>query len=146
MTQVLIPHGYDDSKCPELTNHTIFGPKAYVPQEYLATLSNQTDEGLAIMIAMSEDEIVDNRLTLSVIWVTYHEIMGIVGSPPDSLYYLQKGVMPWDIVQSASSGSNYTGLPELKRKRGFGKTTGKIVGNALFSSLFGWALEKVGGK
>ena len=32
---IIIPSDYDSSHCPHFQNHTLFGPKAYIPQDIL---------------------------------------------------------------------------------------------------------------
>ena len=72
---VIIPHGYDSSSYPELEDHTIFGPRQFVPEDSLADLE---EAGFAVFLAVSEDDVQETEITLSVDWVTYHELIGVV--------------------------------------------------------------------
>ncbi len=139
---VVIPHGYDMSACPLLANHTIFGPRQYVPAEALADL--EPDDDFAVMIALSEDRVEDNMLTLSVIWVTYHELIGVVGEAPEEIFWLAKGVFPW-------STSTYSSLssPRVERRVEFGavgKSIAKLFGNLTDEGGKEWGLERIWGK
>ena len=97
---VIIPHYYDASSCPELTNHTIFGPRESVPAESFDGLD--TEDDFAIFIPVFESDVNGTTLTLSVAWATYHEIVGIVGDAPEALSWLAKSVFfPGDTSSSS---------------------------------------------
>ena len=137
---VVIPHGYDISGCPDLVNHTIFGPRQYVPAEALDDLDPEDD--FAVMIALSEDDVQDDELTVSVIWVTYHELIGVVGDAPDELSWLAKGVYPWSINTSSLSSSRV----EKRAKFGaIGKSIAKLIGKSVVQGGTEWGLEKIWG-
>lgn len=128
---VIIPHGYDATTCPDVANHTIFGPRKYIPTEAFDDLDTADD--FAIMIALTEDDVADDVLTLSVIWVSYHELVGVIGDAPEELYWLAKGVFPWSITTSSSSTAStvekraeYGGIIKALAKI-FGKTGGKTA-------------------
>ena len=125
---VIIPHGYDMSACPEFTNHTVFGPRLYVPAETLAELD--TDDDFAIMIALSEDDVKDGELTLSVIWATDHELIGVVGNAPEELSWLVKGVFPWSISTSSVSAPASSRVEKRAKFSGFTKAIGKTFGKS----------------
>lgn len=139
---VIIPHGYDATGCPDVVNHTLFGPRKYVPVEAFEDL--EPDDDFAIMIALSEDEVTDDELTLSVIWVTYHELVGVVGDAPEELYWLAKGVYPWSVSTSSSTG----GSKMVKRgKYGkFGTAIAKILGKTLVKATAEWGVNQVADK
>ena len=133
---IIIPHGYDSSSCPELADHTIFGPRQSVPKEALADLEA---DGIAVMKAISEDDVQEKEITLSVDWVTYHELIGVVGNAPEELPWLAQGVLPF-----SDSGSSSTGSRRIK-KRIFGGILaglGRVIVGGVASGAAGWALDQ----
>lgn len=139
---VIIPHGYDATTCSEVANHTIFGPRQYVPSEALEDLDTADD--FAIMIAMSEDDVTDDTLTLSVIWATYHELVGVVGDAPEELSWLAKGVLPWSISTSSSSASS--NVEKRAKYSGVGKALAKIFGKTAAKAAAEWSVNQVAEK
>ena len=134
---VIIPHGYDSSSCPELADHTIFGPKENVPEESLVDLA---EDGFAVMIAVSEDDVQEKEITFSVDWVTYHELIGVVGTPPKELSWLAQGVFPFSAKGSSSTTS------ARGRKRRFGgafRSIGRLFANGAIQGATGWALDQI---
>lgn len=63
----------------------------------------------------------------------------MIGDVPEALYYLAKGVFPWDLPVDAAPS-------RLKERAASGKSTAKIAGNAFFNNLFAFVFEKFGGK
>lgn len=103
---VIIPHNYDTTSCPELVNHTIYGPRSSIPPDTLTELEEGLEAGnYAVMIAHTEDDVQEQNITLSVDWVTYHELIGAIGNPPEELSFLAQGVLPWSSTTSSASGS-----------------------------------------
>lgn len=139
---VIIPHGYDATACSEVANHTIFGPRKYVPAEALEDLDSEDD--FAVMIAMSEDDVTDDALTLSVIWATYHELVGVVGDAPEELEWLAKGVFPWSISTSSSSASS--NVEKRAKYGGITKTLGQIFGKEVAKAAAEWSVNRVAEK
>ena len=64
-----------------------FGPRKFVPEDSLADLE---DDGLAVFLSGSENDVQETEITLSVEWVTYHELIGVVGNPPEELSWSLK--------------------------------------------------------
>ena len=134
---VIIPHGYDSSSCPELADHTIFGPRQSVPEESLADLEA---DGFAVMIAVSEDDVQEKEITLSVDWVTYHELIGVVGNAPEELPWLAQGVFPFSANASSSTTSTRV------RKRRFGglfRSVGRLFANGAIQGATTWTLDQI---
>ena len=125
---LIIPHGYDASSCPELANRTIYGPLDYIPLVDQGILEEEDKE--AVMVALGLDEVIDNRLTFSFIWVDYHELVGVVGEAPDALYYLAKGVFPWSTkaVEAADE--------QQVVERDVGEDMPHVVGGKFFDGMF----------
>ena len=134
---VVIPHGYNASACPELVNHTIFGPRESVPADTLAELEDDPEaEGYAAFIAHTEDDIQEQNITLSVDWVTYHELIGAVGNAPEELDFLAQGVFPWSSTTSSSTASTAV------KKRRIGRLIGGL-GRLLAPALLGWGVDQI---
>lgn len=134
---VIIPHGYDDSGCPELKDHTIFGPRESVPED---TLKDLEADGFAVMLAVSEDEVQENEITLSVDWITYHGLIGVTGSAPKDLAWLGKGVLPYSDNDSSSKHST------RGRKRKFGgifRSVGKLFASGVVQGATSWSLDQI---
>ena len=134
---LIIPDHYDTSDCPAAANHTILGPKEYVPPEFLAELDPADD--FLVIVPVTEVDVKENELILAFIWGTYHQIVGVIGDAPEELAWLEKGVYPWD-----SPGSAHL----EKRKAGgaaIAKAIAKIFGQGIASGATEWALNKVAG-
>ena len=124
---IIVPHNYTKAEgCPDLKNHTFFGPRKAVPEDVLAEMGD--DEDYAIFIAMSVDALEDNKLTVSAIWADYHSIIGSVGDAPEGLEWFNIGIYPWTEVSGTSD----------KVKRINGKNRAAIAGN-----LAAWGAEKI---
>ena len=139
---IVIPHGYDSSCCPELGNHTIYGPRSDVPAEALDDLEEQDD--FAVLIATSEDDVQDNELTVSVDWVTYHELIGITGDAPEELFWLAKGVYPFSETNPSASSR----MKKRQRFRVRGRISGGLlgyIGCALVGGAPNWCLDQIAG-
>ena len=134
---IIIPHGYDSSSCPELADHTIFGPRQFVPKESLADLEA---DGFAVLKAVSEDDVQEEEITLSVDWVTYHELIGVVGNAPDELPFLAQGVFPF-----SDSGSSSTKSTRIRKRRlgGLFRSIGRVIGGGVAQGAATWALDQI---
>ena len=141
---VIIPHGYDMSACPDIANHTIFGPRMYVPSEALEDLEMEDD--FAIMIALSEDDVKDEELTLSIIWVTYHELIGVIGDAPEELSWLAKGVFPWSITTATTSSSTSSRVERRGMYSGTASSIAKLFGKTAVNVATEWGIREVAGK
>lgn len=98
---IVVPHNYSQAEgCPDLKNHTLFGPRKSVPAEVLAELND--DEDYAIFITMSVDALEDGKLTISAIWADYHQIFGSIGDAPEGLEWFNIGIYPWTELSGPS--------------------------------------------
>lgn len=98
---IIVPHNYTSAEgCPDLKNHTLYGPRKAVPEEFLADLSDEED--YAVFIAMSIDALEDGKLTVSAIWTDYHSLLGAIGDAPEGLEWFNVGIYPWTDLSGSS--------------------------------------------
>ena len=62
--------------------------------------------------ALSEDDVQEKEITLSIDWVTYYELIGVVGNAPEDLPLLAQGIFPF----SANASSSTTSTRERVRR------------------------------
>ena len=136
---VIIPYGYDSLSCPELVDYTIFGPRDSVPEDSLADLQEGGDN-YAIMIAVSEDDVTEQELTVSVDWADYHSLIGIVSNPPEGLASLAPGIFPFD--DSSSTASTRVRKRRVPVGNVF-KAIGKFLAKETVRGGTEWALDRV---
>ena len=113
---IVVPLNYTQAEgCPDLKNHTIFGPRDSVPEDVLAELND--DEDYAVFIPLSINALEDGILTVSAIWADYHSIFGSVGDAPEGLEFFNIGIYPWtelsgqsDKVKRVNGGNNFLAL------------------------------------
>ena len=134
---IIVPPSYDSSACPDLADHTILGPKKYVPADALADLDQ--DDDFTVLIPLTEADVHDNEITFSVRWATYHNLVGVIGDAPDNFPWLAQDVEPWSDETTSSSR-----IVRRRVRGGFGRGLGRILGGIARDVVTGTATDVLG--